>query len=69
MWREQGLPESDLQPEQSGVAGKVPSRITRRPVTTVNCGTVSRLCQAWLRVRTLRKGTWVRNRSPQRNQC
>ena len=44
--------------EHSGVANNsVPSRITSRPVTTVNWGTVSRRCQPWLRSIAWRRGT------------
>ena len=44
--------------EHSGVASSsVPSRITNRPVTAVNCGTVSRRCQPWLRSIAWRRGT------------
>ena len=36
--------------EQRGVASRsVPAITTSRPVTTVNWGTVRRLCQSWLR--------------------
>ena len=47
-----------LLPEHRGVDKRmVPITITSNPVTTVNCGTVRRRCQPWLRFNALRRGT------------